>query len=223
MVVGSHLVFNPQLIIYDLDGTLVDSLEDIANSVNRTMAHFGLPRLPEEQVRQYVGTGARHLIRAMVPITTRFDEIFNYFLADYDRHLTDKTTLYPGVAATLERLKNKRQAVLSNKPTNLSEKIVTALKIAKYFSRVWGSDSGLPLKPDPTSLLKMLDELKIDADAALIVGDSPVDIEAGKRAGIKTCAVTYGLRDKGELVAACPSFMIDRFTDLQRIVATAKV
>ena len=202
------------LIIYDLDGTLVDSLDDIADSVNRTLARFGLPQLPPNEVRRYVGSGARHLIRALIPSTASFDEIFKFFLDDYDRHLLDKTTLYPGVAATLEHFSDKRQAVISNKPTGLSVKILQGLKVDHFFSAIRGGDSGFPLKPDPAAILQLLEKFKIKADRALIVGDSPVDIEAGKKAGIKTCAVTYGLRDKAELIAAQPDLLLNRIDQL---------
>jgi 2-phosphoglycolate phosphatase len=204
------------LVMFDLDGTLADTGHDLADSVNFTRAHFQLPALPEKSVYANVGRGVEHLLKRSLPeeAPRRFDEVMRVFLAHYEAHLLDRTVLYPGVREVLEYFRGKRRLVVSNKMHRLTEAVVRGLGVAQEFDAILGGDSAAEKKPHPALLHLALAKFRVAAAHALMVGDGDTDIEAGKRAGVATCGVTYGLGDKNDLVAAKPDVLIDRLAEL---------
>lgn len=193
------------LLVFDLDGTLVDSAADISASLNRTLARMGRERIPHERVLAAIGSGVRKLIERVTepPI----EPIMEAFLEHYADHLLDETALFPGVEDTLAKLKG-RKIVLSNKPAAMSKTIVEGLKIAKYFDAVYGGDSFPVRKPDP-ECWKLATK---GAARPVMIGDSGTDVQTAKNAGAASIAVTYGYFKPGELDAA--DHRIDRFAQL---------
>ncbi|MBI1909661.1 MAG: HAD-IA family hydrolase [Deltaproteobacteria bacterium] len=198
------------LLIYDLDGTLIDSKQDIANSVNWTLTQLGLPTVSNEVVYSYVGNGVRPLIAKSVGEEggAKFKEALKIFKTHYLEHLLDQTQLFAGVKEVLHHFKGKTQAVLTNKPGVFSLPILKGLKVDHYFSAIIGGEDGFPKKPDPAAIHHLLKEFNCPPAQAVMIGDSRVDIETGKNAGILTCGVTYGFRGEEEVHASQPDFLI---------------
>ena len=206
------------LFIFDLDGTLIDSKLDLAHAVNATRAHLDLPPLEHELIFSYVGNGAPVLIRRALG-SQASEELVNhaleYFLAYYREHMLDYTVLYPGVRETLEKLDNgeRRLAVLTNKPVRISAAILDGLNVGQHFFRVYGGNSFQQKKPDPIGIETLLREAGARKERTLMVGDSAVDIQTARNAGIPCCGVTYGFQP--ESLAACPpDFLIERMDKL---------
>jgi phosphoglycolate phosphatase len=204
------------LIMFDLDGTLADTGQDLADSVNHTRAHFNLTPLAEELVFAHVGRGVEHMLKHSLPeeYPHHFQEIMRIFLDRYEMHLLDSTVLYPGVYDALEHFRGKRRVVVSNKIRRLTVAVVRGLGVESYFDAIFGGDSAAEKKPDPALLNLALQRFQVPAATALIVGDGDTDVEAGKRAGVLTCGVTYGLGNKADLLAAKPDVMIDNIKEL---------
>ena len=203
-----------ELIIFDLDGTLIDSKIDITNALNYAMEPYSQGRLTPEDAVKLIGEGITRLIEKLVGgrgETVRAD-VASRFLRHYTDHLVDYTKEYPGVKETLEKLGGYRKAVISNKRESLSKKVLDGLGLARYFDIVIGSDTTPERKPSPVPVLKALSELKVEPDGAVMVGDSNYDIDAGKAAGVATVAVTYGYRPRE--VIAHADYLIDRINDL---------
>ncbi len=214
------------LLIFDLDGTLVDSKLDLAHSVNAARAHFGLPPLDLETVGQYVGNGAPTLIRrAMGPEATEDDlkRALEYFLDHYRDHSLDHTRPYPGIPELLEALHQKgvRMAVLTNKPVRVSGRIIEGLGLGKYFDRIYGGNSFDQKKPHPVGVDTLLNELGVARERAMFVGDSSVDVRTARNAGIKVCGVTYGFQPES-FEGDPPDMMVDRPEELARAVLAGK-
>jgi len=193
------------LLVFDLDGTLVDSAADISAALNRTLARLGRERIPHERVLQAIGGGVRKLIERVT--TPPIEPVMEAFLEHYAEHLLDETALYPGVEETLAKLKG-RKIVLSNKPVAMSKVIVEGLGIAKHFEAVYGGDSFPVRKPDP-ECWKLA---TAGASRPVMIGDSGTDVQTAKNAGATAIAVTYGYFKPGELDAA--DHRIDRFDQL---------
>lgn len=210
-----------RLIVYDLDGTLVDTLEDIAASANHMRAQLGLPQLPARQIRGYIGQGLHELVRHCLQTEDPklVDQGTKIYRRYYTLHLLDHSRLYPDVPAVLAHFKGRRQAVITNKPNPYSRDILTALGIAEYFIDIIGGNSAYPKKPDPTSLLALMASEQIDAADTLFVGDSPIDIETGRKAGVLTVTVMHGLSDREELMRAQPDLLV---SDFQEFLAAAR-
>jgi 2-phosphoglycolate phosphatase len=206
------------LVMFDLDGTLADTGKDLADAVNHTRAHFKLEALPEALVLSHVGRGVEHLLRHSLPEDSldRFQEVLGVFLARYEGHLLDTTVLYPGVREVLDYFVGKRRVVVSNKMHRLTVAVLRGLGVEKQFDAVLGGDSAAEKKPHPALIHDVLNRFQILPAHALIVGDGDTDVEAGKRAGIITCGVTYGLGSKEGLVAAQPDILIDDLAELSR-------
>ncbi len=205
-----------RLLVFDLDGTLVDSKVDLANSVNHALTEFGLPPLPNETVYAYVGNGATMLIRRALGSGREaiLPEVLDVFLAHYRRHLLDTTVLYPGVAESIrDRAGEYEMAVLTNKPLDMTRSLLDGLSLSRYFVDVRGGDSFENKKPHPEGLLRIMAARGSPARETLMVGDSVNDVLAGKAAGVLTCGVTYGL-GAGGFDEHPPDFTVDRFPDL---------
>jgi phosphoglycolate phosphatase len=194
--------FDPRqikLVIFDLDGTLIDSRLDLIHSVNAMLHYFGRPELPGEVVASYVGDGAPMLVRRALgdPEDERsVKQALEFFLIYYREHKLDNTRPYQGIAEALKRIRSngttRRMAVLSNKPVIPSRDIVQALGLADFFFRIYGGNSFETKKPDPLGVATLLKEADASPENALIVGDSSIDVLTGRNAGIATCGVTYG-------------------------------
>jgi len=212
-----------RLLVFDLDGTLVDSKVDLANAVNVALESFDLPPLPHPVIYSYVGDGASALIRRAIPPekADRFPEVLDRFLAYYRRHLLDTTRPYPGVAGALRKWSGiYRMAVLTNKGAAMTREILSGLSLDGYFFEVGGGDSFGTKKPDPEGLLHILRQAGVEPGEAVIVGDSRNDVQAGKAAGTVTCGVTYGLGASG-FAEVPPDFTVGRFPDLFRRIRPA--
>ncbi len=207
-------------IVFDLDGTLVDSGRDLADSVNYAREELGLPWIPDDLVYSFIGDGAPTLIRrAMGPDADPelLQQAYDVFMNHYSQHMLDHTSLYPGVAETLRELQGISLGVLTNKHLSASEKILEGLGVRKYFAAVYGGNCFPQKKPDPMGVQKILVDFQVSASRAIIVGDSRVDVLTGENAGILTCGVTYGLSSH-TLPQVKPDFIIDRMMELLRIV-----
>jgi phosphoglycolate phosphatase len=205
-----------QLVMFDLDGTLADTGPDLADSVNFTRREFGLSPLPDHAVFVNVGRGIEHLVKRSLPEKgpDQLPEAMRVFLAYYETHLLDRTVLYPGVKDVLSYFASKRRAVVSNKIHRLTLAIVQGLGVAAEFDAILGGDSFADKKPHPAMLRSVLEQFQIAPTDALIVGDGDTDIEAGQRAGVITCGVTYGMGNEDALRAAQPDVIIDRLAEL---------
>jgi len=195
-----------RLLVFDLDGTLIDSRLDLIHSVNAMLQHIGRPALDGHVIASYVGDGAPALVRRAIGDTNDealFRAAMEYFLGYYRIHKLDHTTVYAGMAETLAGLADpsrgnpskgvrRQMAVLSNKPVNPSRDIVQALGLGEFFVRIYGGNSFLTKKPDPLGVQTILHETGVAADEALIIGDSSIDVLTGRNAGMWTCGVTYG-------------------------------
>ena len=211
-----------RLFIFDLDGTLVDTLEDITASVNFALTKLGRKPVPVDRVRHYVGDGTAMLLsRALGDRQDVLADAMGIFTVHYSRNLTVRSRLYPGVRETLEHFRTLPMAVVTNKSRELSEPILEALGIRPYFGKVIGADEGLPLKPAPDAFLQIMRDLALTRDRTAVVGDGTTDIFAGKAAGITTCAVTSGFRSEEELRQAGPDLVIRSFAELRDLFRAA--
>jgi phosphoglycolate phosphatase len=182
------------LIIFDLDGTLIDSRVDLTNSVNVALRHVGLPIKSVDETIRMIGSGTRALVeRAVGPHPEKFHEAFTIFSRDYGLHLLDHTRLYPGTPEMLDLFHGETVlAVMSNKRQRFCDAILQGLGADRYFKIIQGGDGPLARKPNPAPLLHICESLAISPSRAVMVGDSPVDVEAGKRAGMRTVGITGG-------------------------------
>lgn len=202
--------------MFDLDGTLADTGHDLADAVNYARAHFHLNPLPDELVYAHVGRGVEYLLRHALPEENpnHFDEVMQVFMQRYEHHLLDKTVLYPSVREVLDYFRYKTRVVVTNKIYRLSLAVLRGLGVEGQFHAILGGDSGPDKKPHPALLNAALQRFNIDCAKAVMVGDGDTDIEAGKRAGVITCGVTYGLGNKKALIDAQPDFLIDDLAQL---------
>ena len=205
-------------LVFDLDGTLIDSGLDLALSVNATLEHMGRAPLPHERIYGYVGKGASRLIeQALGPgaAATECEQGLAHFLAYYREHMLDNTVTYPGVREGLAALEGLPMAVLTNKPVRFSEAIVQGLGLSKYFRFVYGGNSFQTKKPDPYGMEVLLREFAVAPQEAMIVGDSEVDVLTARNAGTWACGVTYGLGLE-RLAEYPPDLLLDSLEELPR-------
>src|SRR5215467_5684715 len=203
-------------LIFDLDGTLIDSKQDLIRSVNAMLVETGRESLHEDTVSSYIGHGAPRLVaRALGNGTTEgeCERALKFFLAHYDEHKLDSTRTYPGVPEALEELRDFPMAVLTNKPVRVSQRILGGLGLAKYFKAVYGGNSFETKKPDPLGAKKILEELSASPAEGLMIGDSEVDVQTARNAGTLAAAVNYGFgtHDRAKYPA---DIYLDRLSDL---------
>ncbi len=212
LMIRTLRAFDPRsikLVIFDLDGTLIDSRLDLVHSVNAALRHIGRPELPEDVIASYVGDGAPILIQRALGGEIVEDIVvkkgLEFFLAYYREHKLDHTTVYSGMKETLASMlhspnplhasnngASRRLAVLTNKPVKPARIIVEALGLSPFFAQVYGGNSFATKKPDPAGAQQLLHEFGAKPEETVMVGDSHVDIETGRNAGLWTVGLTYG-------------------------------
>ena len=202
-----------RLIIFDLDGTLADTQDDLAAAVNATRAFRGLPPLGLPGIRSAIGDGARSLVERTVG-REGVEESLGHFIHYYREHSVVKTRLYPGVLEVLRATEDRIRAVVTNKPERISRRILKALEVDGHFVEVIGGDTLPVRKPDPAAVLGLLQRHSIPPDSALMVGDSPIDVATAKAAGIASAALRGGYADPGALEASRPDFLLVSLGDL---------
>lgn len=207
------------LLIFDLDGTLIDSHLDLAHSVNAMRQYMGLAPLAHSTVFSYVGNGAPVLVRRALGDIATDENVhrgLEYFLAYYWDHLLDNTVLYPGVREALDTFRERAipMAVLTNKPIRFSLGIIEGLGLRDHFFRVYGGNSFEQKKPDPIGITKLLEESGAPKERALMIGDSAVDVQTARNAGIRVVGMTYGFQPES-LEAHPPDYLLD---DMRQII-----
>lgn len=209
------------LLIFDLDGTLIDSKRDLADSVNATRAWMGLPPLADDRVYSYVGNGAPVLMRRALPDASEPDveRALRYFLDYYREHMLDATTLYPGIRKALDRLREAGipMAVLTNKPVRFSERLIEGLGLKTHFFRIYGGNSFDEKKPHPVGVNLLIAEAGADRARTLMVGDSAVDVRTARNAGVRACGVSWGFQPES-FAEVPPDFVIDDMCALADLI-----
>jgi len=207
---------NVRALIFDLDGTLIDSKLDLALAVNATLAYTGRKALEHERIYGYVGDGAPMLVRRALGLGATDQEVeqgLQYFLSYYRAHMLDNTVTYPGVRDGLEMLKGHPMAVLTNKPVRFSQGILDGLGIAHCFRYVYGGNSFPTKKPDPEGVNVLLRDLAVRPFEAMMIGDSEVDVRTARNAGTWVCGVSYGLGTEGLRIHP-PDILLDSLAEL---------
>lgn len=211
--------------IFDLDGTLTDTLESLAFSVNETMKEIGMPQITEDQCRQFVGNGAKVLIEKTLRAAgdenlDRFEEAFEVYGRIFDDNCTYKVKPYDGIPEMLHQMKERgmKLGVLSNKPDRQAVHVVSEIFGTDTFDIVQGQKEGIPRKPDPAAALSIAGQFGISPKEAIYIGDSEVDAATGKAAGMDTILVSWGFRPKEELREAAPEWLVDRAEEIMAII-----
>jgi len=210
------------LVIFDLDGTLVDSKLDLVLSVNAARGLMELPPISDQLVSSYVGNGAPVLMRrALGPEASEADveRGLEFFLKYYRAHMLDNTQLYPGVKNALDRLHaaGAKMAVLTNKPVRFSRSIVEGLGLKQHFFQVYGGNSFEQKKPDPIGIETLLRESGLARERTIMVGDSGVDVQTARNAKVQACGVSYGFQPES-FVEYPPDFVVDDMAELVEYV-----
>ena len=208
------------LVVFDLDGTLVETREDLAASVNYALRATGNPELAVEAIVHFVGDGALKLIqRSLGENNDRAlcNEVLKVFLDHYEGNCTEKSLAYPGVAEIIPGLSPLPLAILTNKPAGPTEIILDTLGLRTYFGNVIGGDSEYGRKPDPAGLLAILSGSQVEPDRALLVGDTSVDVQTARNAGCQCAGVQYGFRP-GDFVKDPPDYLFGEFSDLLKVL-----
>ena len=202
--------------LFDMDGTLLDTLDDLTSAVNHTMAQYGYPRRTREEVRQGLGNGAVKLIAALLPEgedTPDFDAIMRDYKAWYQAHTCVLTRPYPGVPELLERLRQAgcKVAIVSNKPEETTRTLAE-----KFFPGVptFGESPATPRKPAPDMVFHALTALGAEKDTAVYVGDSEVDVQTARNAGLPLIAVSWGFRGREALAEAGAATIVDAAAEI---------
>lgn len=215
---------NFKCLLFDLDGTLIDSRDDLADSVNLMLSELNLANLPSEKIYNFIGEGVFNLVNRSISASLQkeSDKDFSEYSVEvfrkiYAGNCLVKTKFYEGVAETLDKLGDYQKAVITNKPHDFSVKILEGLGISQHFSLIVGGDTFPERKPSPVPLLGAVENLGFTNEESLMIGDSWVDVEAGKNANIKTCGCIFGFRGRAELEKAEADFLIEKFSDLSKI------
>ena len=220
---------NKEVILFDLDGTLIDSAPDLADAVNATMERLGRKTYDESTVRGWVGNGATVLVKRALSGSREIDEnllddvvkeTLAIFMEAYRERICERTVLYPGVPGTLEALRDAgcRMAVVTNKPSPFVGPILEKLGIASLFDLILGGEDLPRKKPDPLPLLTACERMGATVDRAVMVGDSSNDILAAKGAGMQSIGVTYGYNYGEEITVCGPDAVVERFDELPRLL-----
>ena len=212
--------FRVRALIFDLDGTLIDSKLDLIQSVNAMLREMGRPELETETISGYIGHGAPQLVaRAMGGTATEKElkHALQFFLGYYEEHKMDNTRAYPGVGETLEVLKDWPLAVLTNKPERISVRILKSLGLADFFQAIYGGNSFESKKPDPFGANRIVENFGVPASDTMIIGDSEVDVQTARNAGMLAAAVNYGFGAHDRNLHPADVYL-DRFAELAGLV-----
>ena len=206
------------LLIFDLDGTLIESKWDIAHAVNLTLLELGLPERSLEEIFGFVGDGVKRLLRLAVgeEHLDRYEHALQIFRGHYLAHCLDRTVFYPGIEPMLRHFDRKEKAVATNKAIEYTRVILEGLG-SQHFSVVVGGDNGFGLKPEPGMLLHIMEQVGASKERTVLVGDSTNDINGGHNAGIRVCAVGYGMGNREKMAACKPDWFIERPEELMEL------
>jgi phosphoglycolate phosphatase len=210
------------LLIFDLDGTLIESKYDIATAVNLTLADLGLPQRTQEEIFGFVGDGVKQLLRRSVgekhgqENAAPYEEALRVFRGHYLAHCLDCTKFYHGVEAVLHYFARTLKAIATNKSLEYTKKIMDGLGV-HHFAYMVGGDDGFGLKPEPGMILKVMAHLNVKRDRTVLIGDSTNDINAGHNAGIRVCAVGYGMGNREKMAACGPDWFIEKPEELMEL------
>ncbi|MCM8776498.1 MAG: HAD-IA family hydrolase [Candidatus Omnitrophica bacterium] len=209
-----------KLIVYDLDGTLVDTRDDIASAVNHALWQLGFPVLNRPEVCRFVGRGLHYLIGHCLGVedpdtVERGAKLYREY---YAAHLLDHSRLYPGAKEVLEYFKLRKQMVMTNKPNPYARDILEALGVAGYFVKIVAGNDEYPHKPSPDAVLAMMNAEAVQPEDVLFVGDSPIDIETGRNAGILTIVLSHGFSTEDELKSAAPDVIFKNLSGFLQYV-----
>lgn len=208
------------LMIFDLDGTLVDSKKDIVNAVNHTLKKVRLREKPFDEIVSYIGTGVYDLVSKSIDRENQdlFENALCIFKDYYSRHSADETRPYPGVIETLGYFKDKTRIIVTNRNRDTAKLTLGLLGMDKYFKEIVGGDDKNCIKPMACPLNNILARFNVEKPRAVMIGDMDLDIIAGKNAGVYTCGVTYGIGRKEALEKAMPDYLIDDIKELKNII-----
>ena len=214
------------LVVFDLDGTLIDSRQDLADSTNAVLESLGAPPLPRDRVVMMIGEGARVLVQKALEASSLpsegdpLDDALSRFHECYRSRLLANTRPYPGVSAMLEEMSTlARLAMLTNKPLSPSRRLVDAFGWAGHFMRVIGGDGDVPRKPDPEGLRQLMNEANAGPESTLLVGDSMIDVETARNAGVAMCVAKYGIGTaRGDLRLRGDEWIAETGEDVGRVI-----
>ena len=211
-----------KLVVFDLDGTLVDAFADIALLLNQALRHWGYPEHPVETVKSFVGDGASVLLRRALGEagTTQFDEIYPWYRALYEANHGNTVTVYPGAAETLSTLKVRgiKVAVLTNKPHGVTGSLLSKVGLSGLIEEFWGQVDGSPQKPDAEALLQVARFFDVEPGEVVMVGDGPADLAVARHAGARAVAVTFGQLSRTQVQALRPDAVIDSLSELPGLI-----
>jgi phosphoglycolate phosphatase len=216
-----------KLLLFDLDGTLIDSLGDLTATINLMLADLDRPPLSREQLGAFIGNGIPTTVQRALMATHPSRELPDADLharavslvhEHYANEMFNTTQLFPNVVETLDHFRNKRLGVVTSKEVRFTHLMLDHFGIAKYFDAIVGGDTTPARKPDPRPVLEALRLLEGSPEAAVMIGDSEIDVIAGRSAGTRTCAVTFGYRNAEQLRVTEPDVMIDRFEQLKDVI-----
>lgn len=211
--------------IFDLDGTLLQTLPSLTEAVRRTLLHYGLPPFSEERVRSFIGKGGRVLVELMMKASgiedpETIDDVYKFYLQELDETCTYKVEPYPGVPEMLQSLHDADilLAVLSNKGDRVVPHVISTVLPDVPFAVTLGGRDDLPLKPDPTTALKILEKIGASPENSFFVGDSSIDVRTGRFAGMRTIAVSWGYAHDGEIESENPDYIAHNPKDIADII-----
>lgn len=207
------------LMIFDLDGTLIDSGNDLASAVNHTLEEMSMPPLKREKITGYVGDGVKLLLERSIggKNIDRLEEALDIFIGYYTDHILDTTDLYPNVKDVLHHFKNKKKIIVTNKIYRLSSMIVNELKIKEYFEEIIGRDSAQYKKPDPALLISLAQKYSADIGRTVVIGDGLNDIKLAKNSGAISCALLNGLGVRDKLLELKPDYSCEDISEMVKL------
>lgn len=217
--INPHGRLHKKGLIFDLDGTLINTLADIATAINLARGDFALPALPEEEIISHVGNGVDYIVAQTLPVGAgRLAEARDRYAHHYWEHMLDRSALHEGVQEVLDQFRERPMGVVTNKPLKQTERLLKGLAVRPYFNTVLGADSLAEMKPSPLPLRYFMRENGLEAAEVVMIGDGVNDVRAGKAAGILTIGVTFGVASREEMAAEKPDHIIDHMADLLEII-----
>lgn len=211
-----------KLIVYDLDGTLADTRKDIVLSVQHMLREMQAPPLEASEIQRYVGRGLYHLMCSCLKThdMKQVEKAAKIYRNHYAAHMMDHTRLYDGALDLLCFFENRKQAVITNKPNPFSEDMLARLEVSKFFVEVVAGDAKYPKKPDPQALVALMKNENVTAGETLFIGDSLIDVETARNAGVEIAAVLHGFSSEDELKSARPDLIARDFKELKDLVTS---